>query len=121
MRKIILVSTLFFILSCVLFLSSNSSFAYVKSENENITYTSSDTKDDSVKKALKKEKNMTKITLIAIGGGILTSSLVCGILVSKHKPVRVARAAKNYLDNNRINITRREDFFMRSSVDKHAK
>ena len=121
MKKIMLFSVFVTLICSVLLLSSNSSFAYLKSGDDNASYPSSNTKDDSAKKALKKEKNMTKISMISIGGGALASSLICGILVSKHKPVRVARAANNYLDNNRVNITRREDFFMRSSIDKHEK
>ncbi len=120
MKKFIIIST-FILLLCGILFSSSKSLAYVKSGDENVVYTSSNTKDDSVKKTLKKEKNMTKISVIAIGGGILVSSLVCGILVSLHKPVRVARNARNYLDNNRIDITRRDDFFTRSSTDKIEK
>lgn len=120
MKKFIIIST-FILLLCGILFSSSKSLAYVKSSDENVVYTSSNTKDDSVKKTLKKEKNMTKISVIAIGGGILVSSLVCGILVSLHKPVRVARNARNYLDNNRIDITRRDDFFTRSSTDKIEK
>ena len=121
MKKIIIFSIFIALICGVLLLASNNSLAYMKSENDNASYPSSNTKDGSVKKTLKKEKNMTKISIIAIGGGALFSSLICGILASKHKPVRVARAANNYLDSNRVSITRREDFFMRSSIDKHEK
>ncbi len=121
MKKMIIYSILAIIFCMALFFSNNKSLAYIKSDENNVTYTSSDTKDDSVSRALKKEKNTSKIILIAIVGGVLSSSIICGILVSKHKPVRVARAANNYLDNNRVNITRRDDFFMRSSTDRIAK
>lgn len=121
MKKIILCGIFIIVLSFTFVISSGKSMAYTRSNNANVTYTSSNTKDDTAKRALKQEKNMTKITLVAIGGGALFSSIICGILVSIHKPVRVARGAKNYLDNNKVSITRREDFFMRSSVDKHEK
>lgn len=105
MKKIIIYGVLAMIFCTTLFFSNNKSLAYIKSDKNNVTYSSSNTKDDSVHSALKEEKNTSKIILIAIIGGVLSSSLVCGILVSKHKPVRVARAANNYLDNNRVNIT----------------
>ncbi len=120
MKKIIIFSICTTLFCCVLLISGNKSRAYTYTEN-NVTYTRSDTKDNSVSKSLKKEKNNTKIVLFSTMGGVLISSIICGILVSKHKPVRVARAANNYLDNNRVNITRSEDFFMRSSIDKQAK
>lgn len=121
MKKIIIIYSLIMLLCVTLLLSSSRSLAYTKSDESNVTYTSSDTKDDSVSKTLKERKNSPKIIGVAIIGGVLVSSLVCGILVSKHKPVKVARAANSYLDNSRANITRSDDFFMRSSIDKQAK
>ncbi|MBR2704210.1 MAG: hypothetical protein IKE91_01940 [Clostridia bacterium] len=120
MKKIILVGIFSILLCFTLFISSNKSVAYTYTEN-NVTYTRSDPKENSVSKTLKKEKNNTKIIIIAIIGGVLVSSIVCGILASRHKPVKVARAANSYLDSDRVNITRRDDFYMRSSVDKMAK
>ena len=117
MKKIIIFSIIFSFVFCIF---TSKSLAYTYTEN-NVTYTRSDTKDNSVSKTLKKEKNKAKIIGVAIIVGVLVSSLVCGIIVSKHKPVKVARTANSYLDNNRVNITRSEDFYMRSSIDKQAK
>lgn len=120
MKRIILYSICIAILCFSIGIFENKSMAYTYTEN-NVTYTRSDTKNDTAKKALKKEKNTGRMIFIGIIGGVLSASIICGILVSKHKPVRVARAANNYLDNNRVTITRSEDFFKRSSIDKLAK
>lgn len=58
---------------------------------------------------------------IGILAGFIVASVVCGIVAMKHKPVKTAKTANNYLDKNKVNITKREDFFVNSTVTKEQK
>ena len=124
MKKTIACSFIAILLFMIIFSMNKMSYAYLKSDNSSSNATSNSASSSNKKnanEALKEEKNVPKIVGISLASGAIFSSLVCGIIVSKHKPVKVARAANNYLDKNKVSITRREDFFVRSTTDKQAK
>jgi len=102
---------------------SKFSYAYLRSDSSNSSTTNntSTSSNKTASEALKKEKSIPKTVGISIASGVIFSSLVCGVIVSKHKPVKVAKTANNYLDKNKVSITRREDFFVRSTTDRQAK
>lgn len=75
----------------------------------------------SVTNALKEERNIGFEIIKAAGISFFCSTILCIIIVSKHKPVKIAKTANNYLDENRIDITRRDDIFIEATVDKQLK
>lgn len=53
--------------------------------------------------------------------GLIIATGVCIIIAMKHKPVKTAKVAYNYLDKRSIDITKRQEFFVSSTVTKQAK
>ncbi|MBQ3408067.1 MAG: hypothetical protein IJH12_02535 [Clostridia bacterium] len=125
MKKIAIICVTAFVMCFGFILCNSKSYAYIKSDSSSSevrnTTNIETRKENGVSDTLKEEKNIPKIVGIAILCGIVLSSIICAILVSKHKPVKVARTANNYLDKNKVSITRREDFFIRSTIDKQAR
>lgn len=57
---------------------------------------------------------------IAFIASLVVSLTIVLIMVAKNKMVKKARKASEYLDNNSINITRREDTFLRSHTTSYT-
>lgn len=79
----------------------------------------------STKKSSKKEDNDmdTKLNVIALIMksaliGLIVSVIICFIIWLKHKPVKVAKNAGHYLNQNSIEITDSYDHFSTSRLDK---
>lgn len=50
--------------------------------------------------------------------GAIVSTIVCIIIGFKHKPVKIAKNANQYLDTNSINITNGYDHFTNHTINK---
>ena len=53
--------------------------------------------------------------------GLVIATGVCIVVAMKHKPVKIAKMANNYIDKRSIDITKRQDFFVNSTITKQAK
>lgn len=52
--------------------------------------------------------------------GAVVASIVCLIVGFKHKPVKKAVHANQYINKNSVEITERHDRFVNSNVDRTA-
>ena len=52
--------------------------------------------------------------------GIIVSAIIVGIMVAKNKMVKKAHKAEEYLDNESINITNRQDIYLRSHTSSYT-
>lgn len=57
---------------------------------------------------------------IALLMGLAAAGTTVGIMISKNKMVKKARQASEYLDNGSINITKREDTYLRSHTTSYT-
>lgn len=121
MKKIVSIIFLGFSICCILILFENNSIAYRNSRNIEEKTTANTYHEKETKNTLQEYKNIPKIITVAIVGGMAFSSIICGVFVAKHKPVKEAKAANNYLNRNKVSFTRREDFFIKSTIDKQSK
>lgn len=59
--------------------------------------------------------------LIALAIGIVFGFIITGVMKSKLKTVHMQTAAKTYIKNNSLNISRSQDMFLYANVDRRAK
>ncbi len=105
-----------------LFTVSKASYAYTKNGKSNYELKNNySNNDDRVSRAIKKERNTGSVILKASGISFIIATIICTIIIYKHKPVKVARTANNYLNESKINITTKEDIFLSSTVDKQLR
>lgn len=52
--------------------------------------------------------------------GIVVASIICLIVGFKHKPVKKAIHANQYIDRNSVNITESYDHFVNSNIERTA-
>ena len=57
---------------------------------------------------------------IALLAGLAVAGTIIGIMIAKNKMVKIARQAGEYLDKNSINITKREDTYLRSHTTSYT-
>lgn len=104
-----------FITICIALCFGNKTKAYIRSE-----------KTDNFKSSAEKinerqEKDRTKNIFISVGIGAAASTTICFFIGLSHKPVKTAKTANNYIEENSIDITDREDQFYDSVVNRTAK
>lgn len=113
MKRFIRISISIISICCILLTVCKISYAYEKNTKSN--------SEVSVTNALKEERNIGMVILKASGISFIISTVVCAIIVSKHKPVKAAKTANNYLNENRASITKRDDIFISSTIDKQLR
>lgn len=62
--------------------------------------------------------NVTALIMKSAFIGLLVATAICVFIWLKHKPVKVAKNATHYLNQNSVNITNSYDHFSTSTVDK---
>ncbi len=56
--------------------------------------------------------------LLALLFGFFVATIASIIIYAKHKPVKVAKNANNYLNRNSVDITERHDRFVNHTLTK---
>ena len=61
---------------------------------------------------------VTLMVLFFIIGGLIITAIVMAIEIAKHRPVRMARSADNYLVKDEVKMKETTDSFLRTHTTK---
>lgn len=87
-------------------------------ENNNIYTKEQQEKDIDDEKNNKQMGFKPTIIIQSFVFGAIVSTIICVIIGFKHKPVKIAKNANQYLDTNSINITNGYDCFTNYTINK---
>lgn len=104
-----------FVTICVAMSFGNKTNAYIRSEGTNNVKTSTEKINE------RQEKDKTKNIFISAGIGAAVSTIICFFIGLSHRPVKTAKTANNYVEQNSIDITDRNDELYDSVVNRTAR
>lgn len=125
-KKLLIISVIGIILFLMCGINSNVMAAsYSNNTQKNSVSRSYKNGTSNTKNSSKKEENdidtklnVTALIMKSAFIGFLVSTAICVFIWLKHKPVKIAKNATQYLNKDSVNITNSYDHFANSTMEK---
>ncbi len=115
MIYIVMIFSIFILFTCSIICKANT----VNYANSNIINTKEEQRKDPYDEKNEKQRGFKPTIIVqSFVFGAIVSTIVCVIIGFKHRPVKIAKNANQYLDTNSINITNGYDRFTNYTINK---